>query len=99
MQKNNDILQILFSYQDKKYAQFIQKLLPKNIDRENIKIIGIRLPQLRKIAKDLVKNNWQEFLNQNTNEYFEQIMLEGFVIAYAPIDVNAKQKLNSKFLT
>ena len=35
------------------------------------------LPQLRKIAKDLVKNNWQEFLNQNTNEYFEQIMLEG----------------------
>ena len=44
-------LQILFSYQDKNYAQFVQKLLPKNIDRENIKIIGIRLPQLRKIAK------------------------------------------------
>ena len=83
MQKNNDILQILF---------------PKNIDRENIKIIGIRLPQLRKIAKNLVKNNWQEFLKQNTNEYFEQIMLEGFVIAYAPIDVNAKQKLIQNFL-
>lgn len=58
MQKNNDILQILFSYQDKNYAQFVQKLLPKNIDRENIKIIGIRLLQLRKIAKNLVKNNW-----------------------------------------
>ena len=98
MQKNNDILQILFSYQDKNYAQFVQKLLPKNIDRENIKIIGIRLPQLRKIAKDLVKNNWQEFLNQNTNEYFEQIMLEGFVIAYAPININAKQKLIQNFL-
>ena len=42
----------------------------QTIDRENIKIIGIRLPQLRKIAKDLVKNNWQEFLNQNTNEYW-----------------------------
>ena len=38
MQKNNDILQILFSYQDKNYAKFVQKLLPKNIDRENIKI-------------------------------------------------------------
>ena len=38
MQENNDILQILFSYQDKNYAQFVQKLLPKNIDRENIKI-------------------------------------------------------------
>ena len=48
MQKNNDILQILFSYQDKKDAQLVQKLLPKNINRENIKIIGIRLPQLRK---------------------------------------------------
>ena len=90
MQKNNDILQILFSYPDKNYAQFVRKLLPKNIDRENIKIIGIRLPQLRKIAKDLVKNN--------TNEYFEQIMLEGFVIAYAPIDINAKQKLIQNFL-
>mgnify|MGYP000010373468 FL=1 len=98
MQKNNDILQILFSYQNKKDAQLVQKLLPKNINRENIKIIGIRLPQLRKIAKDLVKNNWQEFLNQNTNEYFEQIMLEGFVIAYAPIDINAKQKLIQNFL-
>lgn len=72
--------------------------MPKNIDRENIKIIGIRLPQLRKIAKNLVKNNWQEFLKQNTNEYFEQIMLEGFVIAYAPIDINAKQKLIQNFL-
>lgn len=98
MQENNDILQILFSYQDKNYAQFVQKLLPKNIDRENIKIIGIRLPQLRKIAKDLVKNDWQEFLNQNTNEYFEQIMLEGFVIAYAPIDINTKQNLIKNFL-
>lgn len=63
MQESNDILQILFSYQDKKYAQFVQKLLPTNIDRANVKIIGVRLPQLRKIAKKLVKNNWQKFLN------------------------------------
>ena len=75
MQENNDILQILFSYQDKNYAQFVQKLLPKNIDRENIKIIGIRLPQLRKIAKDLVKMIGKNF-KSNTNEYFEQSCLK-----------------------
>lgn len=98
MQENDDILNILFSHQDKKYAQFVQKLLPSNINRANIKIIGIRLPQLRKIAKNLVKSDWQKFLTQNTDEYFEQTMLEGFVIAYAPIDINKKQILIQKFL-
>lgn len=76
------------------YKNYYLKILIEKIQ----KLSGIRLPQLRKIAKDLVENDWQKFLNQNTNEYFEQIMLEGFVIAYAPIDINTKQNLIQTFL-
>ena len=38
----------LFKNQDEKYGDFHSKLIP-NIDRD--KIIGVRLPNIRKIAK------------------------------------------------
>ena len=45
-------------------------------------ILGVRLPVLRKIAKQIAKENWREFLNQNDDIYFEEIMLRGMVIGY-----------------
>lgn len=45
-------------------------------------ILGVRLPVLRKIAKQIAKENWREFLNQNDGIYFEEIMLRGMVIGY-----------------
>ena len=45
-------------------------------------ILGVRLPILRKMAKQIAKENWREFLNQNEDIYFEEIMLRGMVIGY-----------------
>ena len=45
-------------------------------------ILGVRLPILRKMAKQIAKENWREFLNQNDDIYFEEIMLRGMVIGY-----------------
>ena len=50
----------LFALQDTEYAAFQSKLTP-NISRESI--IGVRVPQLRKLAKRLGKSkNANEFL-------------------------------------
>lgn len=60
---------------DEKYQQFIQKLLP-GIDG----ILGIRLPQLKKLAKQIRCNEVDEYLSYVRHESFEETMLMGFVI-------------------
>lgn len=70
-----DVKKRLLEERDEKYQKFSAALLPgvKNV-------LGVRIPQLRKIAKDIYKNtNWQEFLNTES-EYFEETMLQGMVI-------------------
>lgn len=59
------------------YQQFTARLLPGISN-----ILGVRLPVLRKIAKQIAKENWREFLRQNDEVYFEEIMLKGMVIGY-----------------
>ena len=65
---------------EKKYASFSSKLLPK----EHKPLIGVRLPFLRKFAKELVKvNDYHILLNdESTDIYFEEQMLRGMIIGY-----------------
>ncbi len=49
---NEDILKKLYSLQDTKYRDFQGKILP-TVDTETI--IGVRTPDLRKLAKELVE--------------------------------------------
>ena len=62
----------LFKLQDKKYQEFQKKLCP-----ETNNIIGIRIPVLRKFAKD---NKEKINLNEIHCNYYEEIMLRGMLI-------------------
>ena len=53
----NDLQKQLFAIQDQKNKDFTAKLIP-NIDKETI--IGIRIPILRKLAKDFFKHQQNE---------------------------------------
>jgi len=66
----------LFQMQDLKYKKFNSDLCP-NVDN----IIGVRIPDLRKYAKELYKNNK---LNQIKIEdhYYEEIMIQGMIIGF-----------------
>lgn len=67
-----DILEELFKIKDLKYKEFNQKLIP-NIKKD--KIIGIRVPILRKFAKDLYKENFNQafsFMQKLPHFYFEE---------------------------
>lgn len=67
----------LLELADPKYQQFSSRLLP-GVDH----LLGVRLPQLRKMAKQLAKEEGEVFLSQNDDIYFEEIMLKGMVIGY-----------------
>ena len=69
----------LFKLQDIKYRDFQAKLIP-NIDIN--KVIGVRTPDLKKYAKELVKdNNYSSFLNDLPHKYFDENQLHAFIIS------------------
>ena len=68
----------LFSLQDEKFAAFQAKLIP-NIAPE--RIIGVRTPELRKLAKALRGSDEAEaFLKELPHEFFEENNLHAFLL-------------------
>ena len=68
----------LFELQDMKYKEFHCKLMP-TVDPETV--IGVRTPQLRALAKDLLKKpETMEFLNLLPHKYYEENNLHSFII-------------------
>ena len=45
-------------------------------------VLGIKTPVLKSIAKDISETNVIDFLNLCGSKYFEEVMIEGFVISY-----------------
>ncbi|MBR2589986.1 MAG: DNA alkylation repair protein [Clostridia bacterium] len=69
----------LFALQDKEYAAFSAKLIP-NIAPESI--IGVRLPALRALAKELTGTKQAKaFLHTLPHLYLEEYHLHSFLIA------------------
>ena len=74
-----DIVSQLFALQDKAYAEFQSKLLP-TVPRETI--IGVRTPELRRIAKQVNKATAsQELLQSLPHRYFDENQLHAFVLS------------------
>ena len=78
---------------DEKYKDFSASLLP------NVKnIMGVRLPYLRKLAKEIYSCSNEEYL-QYTPKYFEEKMLQGMIIGQMQIqDVSRVTDVISKFI-
>ena len=69
----------LFSLQDTAYRDFQVKLIP-GMDAE--KEIGVRTPELRKLAKELAKReDIREFLNDLPHQYFDENQLHAFILS------------------
>ena len=76
----SDIRQTLFSFREDEYRQFMSSLLP-NIHPDTI--IGVRLPHLRKIVPRIASGDSRTYLDTCNRDYYEEKMIEGFVIAMA----------------
>lgn len=76
----NTIRKTLMSYKDEEYAMFTVKLAP-GIKLEEV--IGVRLPNLRKIAKEIIKNNeYADFLNDLPHKYYDENILHSIILSY-----------------
>lgn len=72
----------LESLADEKYSKFHSNLVPGV--QEEKKVLGISVPKLRAVAKELVKNcdDIDGYLLYSTDRYYEELMLKGIVIGY-----------------
>ncbi len=83
----------LFELSDEEYKKFHSKLCPGTYN-----IIGVRLPLLRKLAKEVAKDNWRKYINAAQNEYYEEIMLQGIVLGCAKADANERLSYITDFI-
>lgn len=72
-----ELLSYLNNIAEPKYKEFANKLIPNTTN-----MIGIRLPVLRKLAKQISLGDYQGFLANKDPIYFEEEMLRGFLIGY-----------------
>ena len=69
----------LKSLQDIRYRNFQAGLIP-TVD--NDKVIGVRTPELRKLAKEMSKrDDADDFLNDLPHEYFDEDQLHAFMVS------------------
>lgn len=74
-QKYQTWITSLQSERDLDYLKFQQSLIP---EKENI--IGIRMPRIRKIAKEISKTDLPSFLAHNQHFYYEETMIHGLLL-------------------
>lgn len=73
-----EIQKALFDIQDEKYREFSCSLMP-TVDPD--RVIGVRTPDLRKLAKKLAKEpDIDAFLHRLPHQYYEENNLHGFII-------------------
>ena len=68
----------LFKLQDEKYRELQIRILP-NIKPETI--IGVRTPELRIIAKEMIRSEYDSYLKELPHEYFDENQLHAFIIS------------------
>lgn len=90
----------LFELSTSKYRKFSQALILTNKNH----LLGVRLPALRELAKEILRGNWQEFLANYPNNggyplYLEELMVWGMVINGAKIDIVTRLKYVHDFVS
>ncbi len=75
------------------FQQFTSKLLP-GVEH----ILGVRLPLLRSLARQLAKEEWKTYLCHAVDDSYEEVMLQGMVLGYARGDLQEKRKFLETFI-
>lgn len=88
-----NIRKIIEDMAEKDYKEFSSALIP---GCENM--LGVRLPELKKLAKQLVKENsaWRELL-AGEDIYFEEVMLRGYIIGFGTAKEDDFEKAVKEF--
>lgn len=88
-----DVLCRLHSLAESDYKEFNKRITPTEKD-----VLGVRLPALRSLAKEICKGDWRGFLQSAEDDIFEEQMLQGLVVAYAKIDDETRMEYIDGFV-
>lgn len=88
-----EITDKLMSLADPQYQKFHTSLCPGTNN-----MIGVRVPTLRGIAKEIVKENWIGYLQNAKDEYYEEVMLQGMVIGLAKMELEKRLAYIKEFV-
>ncbi len=77
-----EIMTELQELAEPEYAKFSGDLTPGAG-----RMLGVRIPKLRALAKRIAKEDWEGFLAASKDDTYEEIMLQGFVIGYAKAEL------------
>ncbi len=72
----------LFELEDAAYRDFHLKTCPQAKH-----VIGVRMPEQRKLAKEIYRGDFWQFLNEVQPQYYEETLITGIVIASAPLSL------------
>lgn len=86
------MLNQLVQLSDPTYKEFTEKLVETKYE-----ILGVRIPTLRLLTKEIVSGSWEAFI-QKPKTTFEEMMLEGFVIASVNVSMEQRFKLIELFI-
>ena len=83
----------LYAMAEEKYRDFSGALIPGCTN-----ILGCRIPPLRLLAKEIAKTDFRSYLDDAADDWFEETMLQGFVIGYAKMDMEERLLYTEKFI-
>lgn len=90
---NEEIRAKLFDLSDAKFKEFSSTLTPCEQ-----KMIGVRVPLVKEMAKVIAKGNYKEYLINPYTEYHEESLLYGLVIGYLKTDIDELLKIFDSWL-
>ena len=72
-----DFIKYLFAQKDEEYKEFHSSLVLNS----KYEMIGIRVPDMRKIGTGISKGSFEDFLKCVEDKYYEEVFIQGVVIS------------------
>lgn len=81
----DDLREHLLELEDVGYREFHLKTCPQAQH-----VIGVRMPEQRKLAKQITREDYWQFLDSFEPYYYEEVLITGIVIATAPMGLTER---------
>ena len=95
MEAPEELRKILLENTDLKYRDFTHRI---SVPSSEHPVIGIRVPVMKAFAKDICKGNWRSYLGGIRDEYMEDLMVRGLIIAFADMDIDERMRMTEEFV-
>ncbi len=91
---SEEIREKLIQYADPEYREFSKKI----VAHTNQEILGVRMPNIRRIAKTIAAGDFKTYLDQDDDRFYEETCIRGLVIGLAKMNLRERFPYIQKFI-